>query len=145
MENSHQAEVDGDADTRVRSGNVDGNGVDKKKRSEELFDEMEKEIKALEKLSNGGEEEKGGNIAEQTRELQKLFASMAHTEDAIFQICTGDLGIDEEDLAQTMKEISAKVETTEEEYSNEKHNAKNDDNDKNKTSSTTTTASKRAH
>mmetsp|Transcript_26521 Transcript_26521/g.36665 ORF Transcript_26521/g.36665 Transcript_26521/m.36665 type:complete len:106 (+) Transcript_26521:215-532(+) len=105
---------------------------------------MEKEIKALEKLSIEGEEEKGGSVANQTRELQKLFASMAHTEDAIFQMCTGDLGIDEEDLAQTMKEMSAKATTTEKECNNEKHATKNDDNDKNKTSSTTA-VSKRAH
>eukprot|EP00466_Bigelowiella_natans_P015804 jgi/Bigna1/127421/aug1.4_g2129 len=141
MENS--PEVDGERGTRVQS-NADGEGIDKKKRSEELFDEMEKEIKALEKLSIEGEEEKGGSVANQTRELQKLFASMAHTEDAIFQMCTGDLGIDEEDLAQTMKEMSAKATTTEKECNNEKHATKNDDNDKNKTSSTTA-VSKRAH
>eukprot|EP00467_Chlorarachnion_reptans_P006938 CAMPEP_0114523602 /NCGR_PEP_ID=MMETSP0109-20121206/21382_1 /TAXON_ID=29199 /ORGANISM="Chlorarachnion reptans, Strain CCCM449" /LENGTH=79 /DNA_ID=CAMNT_0001704935 /DNA_START=514 /DNA_END=753 /DNA_ORIENTATION=+ len=56
---------------------------------------MEKEIEELHRLAD---EEKEESLADQTEAIKKLLGSMKITEDALFEMCTTELGINPNEL-----------------------------------------------
>mmetsp|Transcript_34729 Transcript_34729/g.84030 ORF Transcript_34729/g.84030 Transcript_34729/m.84030 type:complete len:171 (-) Transcript_34729:221-733(-) len=62
---------------------------------EDIFKNMEKEIEELHRLAD---EEKEESLADQTEAIKKLLGSMKITEDALFEMCTTELGINPNEL-----------------------------------------------